>query len=311
MDFESVIFCVDGGIGKNIMATVPLRAIKKKYPDKKIIVVCGYTEVFAHNPNVHRVYHFSQAQYVYDDYINNGKSIILRKEPYIEYDYLYKNKHLTQVWCELMDLEWDNSKPDLFFTDSEVEGAREFLKSKKRPVLLTHLTGGAIAPLGNPTPKMYVRSLPMDIANEVVTKLRDDYHIISIAGQNQPIPDYTERATYMLRQVMALAFYADKSLYIDSFMQHTAAAIDKKAVVLWGGTSPKVLGYDLHTNLTQEKCPTPYCHRPNSYLFDMMPYGVPWDCKHSEICMKYDVDKIVNVVKELEEKKAAAEAVKE
>lgn len=299
MSFENIVFYVDGGLGKNIMATVVLRAIKKKFPDKKVkvIVICGFTEAFYPNPNAHRVFHFSQTQYFYEDYIKNSKSLILRQDPYYEFDCVYPgNKHFTQAWCELFDLEWDNAKPDLFFTNSEIAEARQVIESRKRPVLLMQLTGGIVPQSGQPTMKMYTRNLPMDIADKLVKKLKDKFHIMAIAGPNQIIPKDTERVTHRFRNVMALAFFSKKVLLIDSFMQHACAAIDKEAVVLWGGTSPKLLGYKIHKNMFQIKCPTPFCNRPNSFLFDTTPYGVPWECEHSDVCMEYSVDDIIKIL---------------
>ena len=47
--FKYVIFIVEGGAGKNIMATIPLHGLKLKYPDKKIIVVASWPDVFRYN----------------------------------------------------------------------------------------------------------------------------------------------------------------------------------------------------------------------------------------------------------------------
>ena len=38
-DDKFLVFSVDGGIGKNIAATASLKAIHKKYPDRKILVL--------------------------------------------------------------------------------------------------------------------------------------------------------------------------------------------------------------------------------------------------------------------------------
>ena len=44
---ENIIFEVVGGIGKNIVATAVVRAIKKQYPNKNIILQTAYPEVSA------------------------------------------------------------------------------------------------------------------------------------------------------------------------------------------------------------------------------------------------------------------------
>jgi ADP-heptose:LPS heptosyltransferase len=39
---------------------------------------------------------------------------------------------------------------------------------------------------------------------------------------------------------------------MDSFAQHVAAALNLPSVVLWIVNSPKVFGYDIHTNIIAE-----------------------------------------------------------
>ena len=49
-----VIFNPEGGLGKIIASTAVVRAIKKKYPDHKIIVISPWFQVFDGNPNIYR-----------------------------------------------------------------------------------------------------------------------------------------------------------------------------------------------------------------------------------------------------------------
>ena len=53
-----LIFHVEGGLGKNIASTAVVTHLKKKYNDRKIIVVASYPEVFLNNENIYRVYRF-------------------------------------------------------------------------------------------------------------------------------------------------------------------------------------------------------------------------------------------------------------
>lgn len=42
---------------------------------------------------------------------------------------------------------------------------------------------------------------------------------------------------------------SDKRLFIDSFAQHTAAALGLPSVVCWVANVPSQFGYDMHTNI--------------------------------------------------------------
>ena len=78
-------------------------------------------------------------------------------------------------------------------------------------------------------------------------------------------------------------------------MQHAAAALKMPSVVLWNGTSPKVFGWDMHTNI-QPKKPAKF-KLPNSVLFDFDFTGqeaeYPYVDEDDEI---FDIDKIIEAV---------------
>ena len=50
------IFHVQGGLGKHVASTAVAKAIKNNYPDRKLIVVCHYTEIYINLNWVDRVY---------------------------------------------------------------------------------------------------------------------------------------------------------------------------------------------------------------------------------------------------------------
>ena len=51
---KHIIFHVEGGIGKNIMATAVAEAISKAHPDRKLIVVAAWAAVWVNNPHIER-----------------------------------------------------------------------------------------------------------------------------------------------------------------------------------------------------------------------------------------------------------------
>ena len=68
------IWFIQGGLGKNVAATALIKSIKKTYPDRKLIVVCAWPQVFLNNPNIDRVYNASNIPHFYEDYVE-GKLI--------------------------------------------------------------------------------------------------------------------------------------------------------------------------------------------------------------------------------------------
>ena len=51
---KHAIFHIEGGIGKHVASTAVVKAYKKQNPDRKIIVVCAWPEVFLNNKDIHQ-----------------------------------------------------------------------------------------------------------------------------------------------------------------------------------------------------------------------------------------------------------------
>jgi hypothetical protein len=306
---RDIVFIVEGGIGKNISGTAVVRALKKAYPDKRIIVIAGCPEVFFYNPNVYRTFNFGNPLYFYDDYVNK-ETVILKTEAYLDSGYINKEKHVVESWCDQLEIPCDGVEPDLFFLDSELEMAKYYVEktqdnAKKEFVLLQWIGGKVPKDKSNEELKMnlltmFKRALPKEEIEKVVEHLKDKYIFGSVGHENFPPIKNTNTVFFPIRSTIALLPYVKTFIGIDSFLQHAASAkqINKKGIVLWGGTSPKCLGYNTHINITKEVCQTPYCHRPNSYLFDAQPNGSMWSCLQNEKCLKYTADEIIKIFEE-------------
>jgi hypothetical protein len=299
---QNILFFVDGGIGKNLAATAVIRAINKQYPDSKIIVVSGHPDVFINNPRVHKSLNFA-APYFYDDYIAKPDVLVLKTEPYVHSDYIYQKKHLIEVWCEQLGIPFDGFDLEFYPFGSEEELAKTLLRASKRPILLLQINGGRI-------PKntedfiqghysMYARDLPFVLAQKLTDALKDKYFVCVPKLGEQPCPVGANPIMTPLRSSITLAKYTDKFVLIDSFMQYAAVAFKKRAIVLWGGTNPKCLGFEMHKNIINTGCNTPMCHRPNSYLSDVHHNGKLWECSFDQACMYGYLNRFDEIMEEL------------
>ena len=299
-DAENVVLVCTGGIGRNIMATAVVRNVKKAFPDKDLIVVATCPDVFLKNPHIRRVIHFGQAMYFYEDYIQESKSVVINVEAYTSFDYVYKRKHFVQSWCDMIGVPCDAVMPELFFTKNEKRMAKLYLEQFDREMVLFQHDGGKApedkSEKAQITAKagMYRRSLPKDVVDGVTDGLIErGFMVGSFQHENQYCPTKAENIKFPIRAVLGLLLHVPHVIGIDSCLIHGAAAVHKKALVLWGGTSPAVLGYEFHENMTRRVCDTPMCHRPNSYLFDVQPTGFLWECPHDDACMNYEAAEIL------------------
>jgi len=297
---EFLVLIINGGIGRNIMATAIVRNLKKAYPDKKLVVVCGCPEIFLQNPHIYRVYSLSNSVYFYEDFIQHKKSAIVSVEPYQHFDYVYKKKHFVECWCDMIGIPCDNIYPEIFLCDIEKTLAQWHLKTFDRPMVLCQFEGGKV-PEGKDNKSrisarnaMYQRSIPEELQVKIVDQINTfGFKTGVVAHENQYVAGCCERISYPIRAIIALLPYVAGVICIDSFLMHGCAMFKKKAVTIWGGTSPDVLGYDYQTNLRKQACVTPECHRPNSFLFDIEPNGYQWLCPSNMDCLKYSLDEVI------------------
>ena len=246
-DDKFVIFHVEGGHGKCVMATAVCRAIKKAYPDRKLIVVTSWDGPFFYNPDVWRFYTFGQMQYFFDDYIK-ADTKIFRQEVYHTEDHILQRKHLTQSWCDMYGIPYDGYKPKIYLNPREIEIARDKIKPDNRPIMLLQTHGGS--PQGQYSKKSWFRDMPIEIAQKLVNYFSKSYRILHIKSPEQPVLQGVEQLTLPYRELYAVFPLSTKRLFIDSFAQHTAAALDLQSVVVWIGNKPEVFGYPEHINIT-------------------------------------------------------------
>ena len=55
MEEKYIVWHIEGGLGKNVAATSLMKTLKERYPNRKLIVVATYPEIFLNNSNIDRV----------------------------------------------------------------------------------------------------------------------------------------------------------------------------------------------------------------------------------------------------------------
>lgn len=241
-----VIFHVEGGHGKNLEATAVIRAIKKKYVDRKLIIVGSWDAPYFYNPNIFRFYVHGQMQYFKDDYIKDD-TIILKHDPYNETNHILRKEHLTETWCKMFDIPYDGYKPELYLNPRELEIAKDKIKPDNRPIMLLQTHGGS--PQSQYSKKSWYRDMPIEIAQKLANYFSKSYRILHIKTPEQPVLQNVEPLTLPLRELYAVFPLSTKRLFIDSFAQHAAAALGLQSTVVWIGNKPEVFGYPEHINI--------------------------------------------------------------
>jgi hypothetical protein len=283
----NIIFQINGGIGKCVMATAVCEAIKKQYPDSKLIVVSGYADVFLNNPHVYRSYQFGGISYFYSEFIEGQKYMILAHDPYVQTEYVEQKEHLIKTWCDMFHIKYNGEQPKIYLTDRE----KKFFEQKftsDRPVLLLQTNGGA------QTEHKYswARDIPSTVAVKVIEHFKRGYNVVHIRRDDQNQFDGTFGVTDTFRALAVLVSMSSKRLLIDSFSQHVAASMNLPSTVCWIANSPVVFGYDMHTNILAN----PFTTKPelrNSYFGKFNIAGDLLEFPYNNEDEIFDVDKII------------------
>ena len=242
-----IVLEISGGHGKTICSTALIRAIKKEYPNRKIIVISSWDGGFFYNPDIFRFFlHGQIPQYFKSDYIKDD-TIIMKHDPYNESNHILGKEHLVESWCKMFNVPYDGYKPKIYLNPRELEIARDKIKPNNRPIMLLQTHGGA--PNTQYSKKSWYRDMPMDISQKLVNYFSKSYRILHLRAPEQPALQGTELLTLPFRELYAVFPLSTKRLFIDSFAQHVAAALDLQSTVVWIGNKPKVFGYEENINI--------------------------------------------------------------
>lgn len=240
------ILQIEGGVGKNVMATAVARAINIAHPERKIVVVTAHPDVWLNNQRIHKVLVFGTLQYFYSDYIKDKNSMLCLFDPYKHPDYIYRRRHVTEIWCELCGVKWDGSKPELYFTQLENDFCSSMIGKDERPIFMINAFGGSPDQVHKYS---WARDIPPATAQEIVNEMSKKFRVIQIRREDQIALVGAESYSVNMRQGALMLLQSDRRLLIDSLMQHASAAFGLKSTVLWACNSPIALGYELHNNI--------------------------------------------------------------
>jgi ADP-heptose:LPS heptosyltransferase len=242
----NIIFQIDGGLGKSILATAITKVLRKRYKNAKIIVVTGHTDVFLNNPYINEVYNHNNINGFYLKFIKDQDCKIFAEDPYRRSDFILdKPKLLLKVWCELFGLRYNGEQPQIYLSQPEIDYFTPYYNTDK-PILAIQPNGG---PAGLPYQYAWTRDIPEPTILELIEHYKNDYTIIHIKREDQKIYPDTMQALDNYRSIAILLQLSNKRLLIDSFGQHLAASLDLKSTVCWISTKPEIFGYKLHDNI--------------------------------------------------------------
>jgi len=288
------IFHIEGGLGKHIAATAVAKCIKNNYPDRELIVVSAWPQIFNNLRFVDRVFRLGHTPYFYNDYVENKDSLIFKHEPYFTTSHIHKEKSLIENWCELLNLQYNFERPEIKFNLIEKNKSGLLYKYEKPPLVI-HSNGGVFQS-EHSLPYRWTRDIPFPLVQALTNFFSRKYTVFQVAQPKSLIANGAIPVNTPLdvMEYLSILLHSSKRILIDSSLQHAAAALDLPSTVLWVGTSPKVFGYDCHNNI-QAFTPN-HKNLPDSYLFDYNFEGYSYEYPYEESDDIFNIDKIIESV---------------
>jgi len=286
----NIFFHIEGGLGKNIMATAVLKALKKKYSKANIHVVSAYPDVFLNNPNVFKAHKADNISNFYEDLVKDKKVKVFIADPYRQSDYLTKEKHLIKIWCEMYGLKYNGETPELFISQPEVDYYLPFYNKVDKPIL-------AIQPNGGPNNLNYnyswTRDIPTPTVMKIIEEFKNEYTIVHIKRKDQQSYPDTAHALDNFRSIAVLLSLSKKRLLIDSFAQHLCKALNLPSIVCWVTTDPKIFGYNLHNNIKANPFTKPVNYSEAIYEPFLLAQGIN-TFPYTQLDGVFNVDEIIS-----------------
>jgi hypothetical protein len=288
----NIIFDISGGLGKNILSTAVLKAIRVQHPKAKVIVLTSYPDVFIGNPNVNKVIQHGTIASIYKDYMEGKEVKVFITDPYTTSDYLTESKHLIEIWCNLFGIKYNGELPELFISKSEVEYFAPFYQLEK-PIMTIQPNGG---PVDQPLKYSWVRDIPTPVMNDVIQHYKKDYTIVHIKREDQLMYADTIGALDSFRSIAVLLSLSSRRLLIDSSAMHIATALNLPSIVCWIGTSSKVFGYDMHGNI-EANAPDKELNLDHPYLQRLPLFEDISRCPYTELSNIFNSEDIIKALK--------------
>jgi hypothetical protein len=291
---ETCILQISGGLGKHLYLTAAIKVLKNNFPDRDVICVVAWPELFAGLPEVKRVYPLGGTQYFYDTYIEGKDPLIFAQECYFHTDHVLQRSPLIETWAKMYGLKYSGEKPYVKINAEQKKAIRDFYtpKFEGKPFLLIQTAGGLFT---SERPYSWARDMPIDVATKVAQHFKKTHFIMQVCRPSAPqIPGVFVRNEQLSNtELIGLLELTDKRLLIDSSLQHGAACLGLESTVLWNATSPVIFGHKLHNNIVAKEKPKK--ELPGAYLFRYQFDNNPEEMPYEEDDLKdlYNVDQII------------------
>jgi len=228
-----------GGIGDGLLVTPSFKALKEKYPDSELRVLCNknHEEIYTNNPYIDFL----------SVYPNESSFNKIKLDKLYETNYgklkptINCNEHATHIIADLLDVKLKYDKLQIFLTDNEDTKAKRIMSNYNNPIVI-HTTSKCTNNKDWPDEKW----------NELVKQM-SEFTFIQVGLRDETlITGAIDKRGNSIIETIALIKHAKCFVGVESGFGHTTNAFNTKGVVLFGPSNPIIFGHENNINLYKD-----------------------------------------------------------
>lgn len=235
---EFRLHCASRSLGDALFVSTAARELKKRGPERRIVVETHWQALFHNNPDVDAAFPTSNKP-------RNGSLRVGYDDPWPP-----PRQHVLRTVCQGLGIEDPALRTYYYPTSEERVKARSIRPSSSRPLLVVHPFSGFFA----------ARSKQWDFRHwkRFLELVPPEIETLRFGGVEEPAtpterPNHREIVGMEIRLVAALLESADAFVGQDSGLAHLATALGVPCVVLFTGfVPPDVFGYGQNVNLAPD-----------------------------------------------------------
>lgn len=287
--FDSIVVLTAKARGTTLLASVPLKRLRKKHPGRRIICVTQFPELLACLPYIDDIFSYD-TRGIYEIAIIDNEVIDLTGTLDFQPNRREVPRHLVALLCERAGVSDELEHPECHLSPQERAAAHNLVSSvRRRPELKL-----GVFTTSTSTPNKEWR------LDNWVQLIGNTSHFIEWVHLGLPRGEPIPGVNYLRlqpREDICVIGLADCVVTLDTFMLHAAATqlYNRNVIVLLGSTRPECVSYPeysniFHLSLDCQPCCRPYHPLDVAYSADGTPLRWPsgkergWECPHVE-CM--------------------------
>lgn len=220
-----------GAPGDALITANVIRCIKNRFPNIKINCITPHPDLVKYDPNIN-AFNSKETFFSTD---SSYWELIVQKE---------RNINVVDHSLRKLGIEKYEYKNKFFLSKEERAWGKALLDDISKPIL-------AICTKS----KEPVKNWPTENWERLIYKLSDQFSIIHLGDNNEPIFDQVDRYAGKLSMRESAATLASTNFFIgpDSLLMHVANGLNIKSIIIFGGSRPvECFGYENNTNIVSK-----------------------------------------------------------